>query len=49
MVIDFSWSIDQWLDVIRRFLQIITDFFAGIGIEIFAESEKTDAPATDAV
>ena len=49
MTIDFSWSIDQWIDVINRFLQIIKDFFAGIGIQLFADAEKTDAAETDAI
>lgn len=38
MVIDFSWSIQDWMDVIKRFIAIIQNFFKEIGIELFPET-----------
>ena len=42
MKIDFSWSKEDWLDIIRQFLEIIQNFFKEIGIDIF-KSTQTDA------
>ena len=40
MEIDFSWSKDDWLALIREFLEIIQNFFKEIGIDIFLTSEE---------
>lgn len=45
MNIDFSYSIEDWMAIIKQFFQIIIDFFKGIGIDIFAEETTTAAPA----
>ena len=42
MEIDFSWSKDDWLALIREFLEIIQNFFKEIGIDIFASSGSDD-------
>ena len=47
MTIDFSWSRQDWLSLIRQFLEIIQNFFKEIGIDIFITSEDT-ASDTDA-
>lgn len=46
MVIDFSWSIEDWMDVIRRFIAIIKNFFAEIGITLFPEDETVAEETT---
>ena len=40
MKIDFSWSKDDWLALIKEFLEIVQNFFKEIGIDIFATSEE---------
>ena len=40
MEIDFSWSKEDWLALIREFLEIIQNFFKEIGIDLFAASEE---------
>ncbi len=37
MNIDFSKDMTYWLDLIREFLAVITDFFGDLGINIFKE------------
>lgn len=37
MEINFDWSIDQWIDVIKQFFEIIANFFAEIGIQLFPD------------
>ena len=37
MNIDFSKNIQYWSDLIREFIDVIKDFFAGFGIQIFKE------------
>ena len=44
MKIDFSWSIDQWMQVIQDFIQILSDFFAKLGITLFEEDAAPEAP-----
>ena len=41
MEIDFSFSIDDWMEIIKRFIDIVVGFFDHLGITIFAESEAT--------
>ena len=40
MEIDFSWSKEDWLALIREFLEIIQNFFKEIGIDLFVTSEE---------
>ena len=47
MTIDFSWSIADWLALIREFFEIIQNFFKEIGIDLFASADDT-ASGTDA-
>ena len=44
MNIDFSTSIDQYLDYFRQFFETIANFFAKLGIKLFADNEDTTAP-----
>ena len=37
MTIDFSWSKDDWLALIREFLETVQNFFDALGIELFSE------------
>ena len=44
MIIDFSWSIDDWMAIIKEFIDTIVNFFDKIGIKLFADEEKANAP-----
>ena len=41
--IDFSFSIQDWLDLIDRFFSSFENFFRRIGLPLFAEEETTQA------
>lgn len=41
MVIDFSFSIEDWMEIFQRFIDIITNFFDKLGIKLFADEETT--------
>ena len=41
--IDFSFSIQNWLDVIEDFFRAFENFFRRIGLPLFAEEETTQA------
>ena len=43
MKIDFSWSIEDWMALIKEFFEIIQNFFQGIGINIFSTADETTA------
>ena len=43
MNIDFSWSKDDWLAIIKQFLEIIQNFFKEIGIDIFKTGDEEEA------
>ena len=46
MTIDFSWSADDWMALIREFLEIVSNFFKEIGINIFSQEDKiNEAPS----
>lgn len=47
MTIDFSWSKEDWLAIIKEFLEIVQNFFKEIGIDLFVTggSEDTSAEA----
>lgn len=47
MKIDFSWSADDWMALIREFLEIIQNFFKEIGIDIFRLEDKLPATQSD--
>ena len=47
MKIDFSWSMDDWMALIREFLEIIQNFFKEIGIDIFRLEDKIPATPSD--
>ena len=38
MEIDYTWNIEAWKELIQEFLDLITDFFSRLGVEIFKES-----------
>ncbi len=42
MNIDFSWSIEDWMDIFNQFIAIIENFFARLGIQLFADEETTE-------
>lgn len=46
MKIDFSWSTDDWIKLIKDFFEIIQNFFTEIGINLFSNESKTSG--TDA-
>lgn len=46
MKIDFSWSKEDWLALIKEFLEIIQNFFKEIGIDIFKTSSEEEATTT---
>ena len=39
MVIDFSLSIEDWMAMFQRLIDIVTDFFEKLGIKIFSDEE----------
>ncbi len=41
MIIDFSFSIEDWMAIFQRFIDIIVNFFDKLGIKLFAEEETT--------
>ncbi len=44
MTIDFSWSADDWMALIREFLRIIQNFFKEIGIDLFSSDDDKTTP-----
>ncbi len=38
MNIDFSKDMQYWMDLIREFIDVITGFFADLGIQIFKQN-----------
>ncbi len=44
MNIDFSTSISQYVDYFRQLFETIANFFAKLGIKLFADAEDTTAP-----
>ncbi|MBR3598040.1 MAG: hypothetical protein IKL47_13825 [Clostridia bacterium] len=41
MIIDFSFSIDDWMALFQRLIDIIVNFFDKLGIKLFADEETT--------
>ena len=48
MEIDFSYSIDKWLDLFRQFFAIISNFFAGLGIQLFSDGTEDEGAEDEA-
>ena len=46
MIIDFSFSIEDWMKLFEQFVAIIENFFDKLGIKLFAD-EETTAPEED--
>ena len=45
MKIDFTLSIQDWMDLFERFFGAITNFFSRLGIKLFADEEETTTAA----
>ncbi len=43
MIIDFSLSIEDWMAMFERLIDIVSNFFEKLGIKLFAD-ESTTAP-----
>ncbi len=48
MVIDFSLSIEDWMAMFQRLIDIVTDFFEKLGIKIFSDEEAAPEEETTA-
>ncbi len=46
MIIDFSMSIEDWMELFNRFIAIIENFFAELGIKLFSDEEETTVEDT---
>lgn len=44
MIIDFSFSIEDWMELFQRLIDILTNFFDKLGIKLFADEEDVTAP-----
>lgn len=44
-LLDFSFSVDDWMVYIQRFIDIINDFFTKLGIKLF--EDNTTAPSEE--
>ncbi len=44
MIIDFSFSIEDWLDLFKQLIDIFVNFFNKLGFKLFADEEATTAP-----
>lgn len=42
MIIDFSMSIEDWMELFNRFISIIENFFKELGIKLFSDEEAAD-------
>ena len=43
--VDFTFSIQDWLDLVKRFFGAFENFFRRIGMPLFSESEETTTQA----
>lgn len=41
MILDFSLSIEDWMAMFQRLLNIFINFFEKLGIKLFADEETT--------
>lgn len=46
MIIDFSMSIEDWMELFNRFISIIENFFKELGIKLFSDEEETSPEET---
>ena len=42
MILDFTFSIQDWLDAINKFLTMFEDFFASLGVTLFDKDEDEE-------
>lgn len=49
MIFDFSMSIEDWMGLFQKLLDIVTDFFAKLGIQLFEEEEETAPEEGDVI
>lgn len=49
MIIDFSFSIDDWMELFRRFIDIIVNFFDRLGIKLFEDETVAPEEETETV
>lgn len=47
MNIDFSFSIDDWMELFRRLFDLVINFFERLGIQLFPDEESTTAPESE--
>ncbi len=45
MKVDFTFSIQDWLDLFKKFFSIIENFFRRLGIKLFADEDETTTEA----
>ncbi len=45
MKIDFTFSIQDWMDLFNKFFSIIENFFSRLGIKLFADEEESTTAA----
>ncbi len=43
MKIDFTFSVQDWIDQFKKLLGIFENFFRRLGIKLFADEEETTA------
>ena len=48
MNIDFSKDMQYWIDLIREFIEVISNFLADFNIHLFKDSDAAETPAADA-
>ena len=47
MNIDFTVSMQYWIDLIKEFIAVISDFLAGFNIKLFKASDAASADTTE--
>ena len=45
MKIDFTFSIQDWMDLFEKFFSIFENFFSRLGIKLFADEEESTTEA----
>lgn len=43
-LLDFSFSVDDWMVYIKRFIDILNNFFSKLGIKLFEDTTSAVAP-----
>lgn len=49
MTIDFSFSIEDWMDLFRQFFDIVINFFEKLGIKLFPDETEEEASSDEQV